>query len=352
MFKSRQIDHKNESKIFMKAWQITDQFGIDHLAQVDLPTPKLSSGEILLKMEAASLNYRDMVTVAGGYGKTVKTPLIPCSDGVGIVVECGPDTTQFQVGDHICPSFFPKWKDGPARPGGLPDGLGGAYSGTLCEYMVVAEDACVLAPDHLSPVEAASLPCAALTAWSALFELSSLKSSDCLVIQGTGGVALFALQLAKAAGAQVLITSSSDAKLEKAKALGADHTVNYLTTPQWEREVKKVWSQGADHIIELGGAQTLEQSIRATRIGGHISLIGVLSGANTKEIPLPLILMRNICIQGVTVGSRNGFARMNSFISKHKINPVIDRTFGFDEAVEAFHYLEQGQHFGKVCVAF
>ncbi|MDV7341641.1 NAD(P)-dependent alcohol dehydrogenase [Terasakiella sp. A23] len=336
----------------MKAWQIKDQFGLEHLTLSDMPTPKLNSGEILLKMEAASLNYRDMVTVAGGYGKSVKTPLIPCSDGVGVVAECGPDTNLFQVGDRICPSFFPKWKDGPARPGRLPDALGGAYSGTLCEYMAVSETACVKAPDHLSPVEAASLPCAALTAWSALFELSSLTSSDCLVIQGTGGVALFALQLAKAAGAQVLITSSSDNKLEKAKALGADYCVNYLDTPEWDREVKKIWAHGADHIIELGGAQTLEQSIRATRIGGHISLIGVLSGANTKEIPLPMILMRNICIQGVTVGSRSGFERMNSFISKHQITPVIDRTFDFDDAVDAFRYLEQGQHFGKVCVAF
>jgi len=336
----------------MKAWQIQDQFGLNQLDLVDIPAPKLKSGEVLLKMQAVSLNYRDLVTVEGGYGKTVKTPLTPCSDGVGVVVECGPDTSQFKVGDRLCPSFFPNWKEGPARPGGLPDALGGAYGGTLCEYMAVSETACVRSPDHLTAPQAASLPCAALTAWSALFELTSLRSSDCLVIQGTGGVALFALQFAKAAGASVLITSSSDEKLERAKALGADHLVNYRTQPQWDSAVKKIWPHGADHVIELGGAQTLEQSIRATRIGGHISLIGVLSGTNTNQIPLPLILMRNICIQGVTVGSRNGFDRMNKFISQHEIVPVVDQTFAFDQAKEAFRHLEKGVHFGKVCVEF
>lgn len=336
----------------MKAWQITDQFGLRNLELCDIPQPVLRSGEILLKMQAASLNYRDMVTVEGGYGKTVKTPLVPCSDGAGVVVECGANTTRFSVGDLICPSFFPNWQNGPADPSKLPDALGGAYGGTLCDYMVVKEDACVKAPAHLNAIEAATLPCAALTAWSALFELSTLKSSDCLVIQGTGGVALFALQLAKAVGASVLITSSSDEKLEKARALGADYLVNYRTHPQWDREVKKIWSQGADHIIELGGAQTLEQSIRATRIGGHISLIGVLSGANTNTIPLPLILMRNIRIQGVTVGSRTAFERLNSFLEKHQIHPVIDTSFAFEDAVEAFKYLTSGKHFGKVCVGF
>ncbi|WP_417796020.1 zinc-dependent alcohol dehydrogenase family protein [Terasakiella pusilla] len=336
----------------MKAWQIKDQFGLRHLELCDTPKPILKSGEILLKMQAASLNYRDMVTVEGGYGKTVKTPLIPCSDGAGVVEECGPNTSRFNRGDLICPSFFPNWKDGSADPGKLPDALGGAYGGTLCDYMVVSEDACVKAPAHLNAIEAATLPCAALTAWSALFELSSLKSSDCLVIQGTGGVALFALQLAKAVGATVLITSSSDEKLERARNLGADHLVNYRTHPQWDREVKKIWSQGADHIIELGGAQTLEQSIRATRIGGHISLIGVLSGANTNTIPLPLILMRNIRIQGVTVGSRTAFERMNSFLEKHQIHPVIDTTFPFEETIAAFKHLTSGKHFGKVCVEF
>ena len=336
----------------MKAWQIKDTFGLDNLQLSDIPTPKIQSGEILIKMSAVSLNYRDLVTVAGGYGKTVKTPLVPCSDGVGVVVEKADDVTGFNVGTRVSPTFFPKWYDGEANAEGLPDALGGAYDGTLSEYMVAKADACVEIPECMSNVEAASLPCAALTAWSALFEQSSLKSTDCLVIQGTGGVALFALSFAKSIGAQVLITSSSDKKLEKAKALGADHLVNYYDTPNWGHEVKKIWPQGADHIVELGGAQTIEQSIRSVRIGGHISLIGVLTGANSGNIPLPLILMRNIRIQGVTVGSKTAFERMNAFIAKQNIKPIIDKVFSFEDTVDAFNYLESGQHFGKVCIEF
>ncbi|SCA58157.1 NADPH:quinone reductase [Candidatus Terasakiella magnetica] len=336
----------------MKVWQIEKSFGLENLHQVDIPTPKLQSGQVLIKMAAASLNYRDLVTVAGAYGKTVKTPLIPCSDGVGYVVEAASDASRFSVGTRVCPIFFPDWITGPATPYVLPNALGGAYDGTLAQYMVVDEKNCVMAPDHLSDIEAASLPCAALTAWSALFEQAALNSSDCVVIQGTGGVALYALLFAKAVGAQVLITSSSDKKLKRAKEMGADYAVNYYDSPSWLSEVKKIWPEGADHIVELGGAQTLEQSIRAVRIGGHISLIGVLTGTNTSSIPLPLILMRNIRIQGVTVGSRSAFERMNDFITEHKLQPIIDRSFNFDEVPSAFKYLESGQHFGKVCIEF
>jgi NADPH:quinone reductase-like Zn-dependent oxidoreductase len=334
----------------MKAWRVNESFGIEHLSLNDLATPSPKAGEVLLKMSAASLNYRDLVTVAGGYGKTVKTPLIPCSDGVGIVVETGSEAKEFAIGARLSPTFFPKWKNGPANASVLPEGLGGAYDGTLCEYMVVREDACVSVPEHLSDVEAASLPCAALTAWSALFEQNSFSSADRLVIQGTGGVALFALLFAKAVGAQVLITSSSNEKLERAKKLGADHTVNYYEMPHWSNEVKKIWGDGADHVIELGGAQTLEQSIRSVRIGGHISLIGVLSGTNSTSIPLPLILMRNVRIQGVTVGSKAAFERMNTFISKYQIKPIIDQVFAFEDVPKAFKYLGSGKHFGKVCL--
>jgi len=336
----------------MKAWQIDKDFGLDNLHFVDMPEPELRTGQVLIKMSAASLNYRDLVTVAGAYGKTVKTPLIPCSDGVGQVVKTGDTVQGVTVGDRVSPIFFPDWKDGPATPSVIPQALGGAFDGTLREYMVVDENACVRTPDHLSDAQAASLPCAAVTAWSALFEQAEIATGSRLVIQGTGGVALFALLFAKAAGAEVLITSSSDEKLARAKELGADYTVNYYDYPTWRQEVKKVWPDGADHIIELGGAQTLEQSIRATRIGGHISLIGVLTGPNTSSIPLPMILMRNIRIQGVTVGSKGAFERMNAFIDQHKIVPVIDKTFSFTEVPSAFKHLESGQHFGKVCIEF
>jgi len=336
----------------MKAWQIEKSFGLENLQLIDTPSPKLKDGQILIKMTAASLNYRDLVTVAGAYGKTVKTPLTPCSDGVGHVVETGPATHTFKAGDRISPIFFPDWHDGPATPEVIPQALGGAFDGTLSEYMVVDEKSCVGVPDYLSDSEAASLPCAALTAWNALFEQATTNSSDCVVVQGTGGVALFALLFAKAAGAQVLITSSSNDKLDRAKELGADHCVNYYDNPNWLQEVKKIWPEGADHVIELGGAQTLEQSIRATRIGGHISLIGVLTGPNTSSIPLPMILMRNIRIQGVTVGSRAAFERMNTFMEKHNIKPVVDKIFPFREVPSAFKHLESGQHFGKVCIEF
>ncbi len=336
----------------MKAWQITDEFGIENLELNDIPTPKLKSGEVLLKMTAASLNYRDLVTVSGGYGRTVSPPLIPCSDGVGQVVDRAEDANRYPIGSRLSPCFFPAWTDGPASPEGMPDALGGAFDGTLADYMVVHEEACVEAPASLTNVEVATLPCAALTAWSALFEHSTIQPGNTLVIQGTGGVALFALQLAKAAGAEVLITSSSDEKLETAQKMGADHLVNYRTTPDWSKAVKTIWPNGADHIIELGGAETLEQSIRATRIGGHISLIGVLSGTNCGNIPLPLILMRNICIQGITVGSREAFKRMNQFIDQHQIKPVVDKVFSFDEAPAAFHHLQEAKHFGKICVEF
>lgn len=336
----------------MKAWQITDTFGLEHLTCHDIPTPKAGKGELLIQMTAASLNYRDLVTVNGGYGKTVKPPLIPCSDGVGLIVECGPSSLKFNTGDRVCPIFFPNWQSGPAKPGNLPDALGGAFDGTLCEYMVASETACVLAPSNLNNEEAATLPCAGLTAWAALFEHTTLGKGDKLAIQGTGGVALFALAFAKAVGAEVIITSSSDQKLEKAKELGADHCINYSRTPDWAAEVKKIWPDGADHILELGGAKTLQQSIRAVRIGGQISLIGVLSGAVCPDIPLPLILMRNVRLQGVTVGSRDAFQRMNDFISKQNIKPIIDRSFAFNDVPKAFSHLKGATHFGKICVTF
>ena len=218
--------------------------------------------------------------------------------------------------------------------------------------MVVGEDACVKAPSTLNAIEAATLPCAGLTAWSALFEHTPLKAGDKLLIQGTGGVALFALAFGKAIRAEVLITSSSDTKLKRASELGADHLVNYNKTPDWDKEAKKIWPDGADHVIELGGAETLNQSIRSVRIGGQVSLIGVLSGAVSSDIPLPLILMRNVCVQGITVGSRAGFERMNDFIEKNAIKPVIDKVFSFDEVPDAFQHLKEAGHFGKFCVEF
>lgn len=333
----------------MKAWVIKSEFGLDRLSLEKQEIPEVGVGQLLIKLQASSLNYRDIITVEGGYGKTVQAPLIPCSDGVGVVVKQG-EATYLAEGTRVMPIFFPKWLSGEASPDVMPDALGGRYDGTLSEYMLVKDDSCVVPPEHLTDVEAASLPCAALTAWSALFEHHQIKKNDKLIIQGTGGVALFALQFAKAIGANVLITSSSNEKLARAKSLGADYGINYLEEPQWSKAVKQVWSDGADHVIELGGAATLEQSIRSVRIGGGISLIGVLSGTNTEKLSLPLILMRNIRIQGVTVGSKAAFERMNAFISTNKLQPVIDRVFNFSEAPEAFRYLKAAQHFGKVCI--
>jgi NADPH:quinone reductase-like Zn-dependent oxidoreductase len=300
-------------------------------------------------MKAASLNYRDYLMVQGVYNSKQPLPLIPVSDGVGEIVAVGNQVRRVAIGDRVNPTFGQGWISGLVSNEFRHITLGGPLDGTLSEYMVLDADGVVKVPDTLTDGEAATLPCAALTAWSALIEQGNLRPGQTLVIQGTGGVALFALQFAKLIGAHVIITSKSDEKLERCKAMGADHGINYKTTPEWGNAVRKLTSGGADHVLELGGAATLQQSIRAVRPSGTISLIGVLGGP-VAEVLLPLVVMQNLRLQGVTVGSRNMHENMIRAVGQNQIKPVIDSIFPLDQTREAFEYMGAGQHFGKICI--
>ena len=335
----------------MRVFQIQDDWGFDHLQLATRPDPKPGPSQVLLKMKAASLNYRDLVVPNRGYGSfTGNLPLIPISDGVGEVVELGAGVTRVKVGDRVCPCFNQGWIAGEPDLERMTQTLGGPIDGTMADYMCLSEQGVVKAPAHLSDEEAATLPCAALTAWSALVTYERLAPGARVLVQGTGGVALFALQFAKLLGAHVTVISSSDEKLARAKALGADAGVNYKTTPEWYKPARELTGgRGFDHIVELGGEKTLPQSLRAIRPGGTISMIGVLSGSSLAA-PLGHVVTRQVRLQGITVGHRDGFEAMMRAIEQHRLRPVIDRVFRFEELKEALAYLKSGAHFGKICI--
>jgi len=336
----------------MEVWELRDAFGPEHLKQGERAEPVVGSNEVLLAMRAASLNYRDTLMIRGGYGPRITVPLIPVSDGVGEVVAVGEGVSRVGVGDRVAPTFFQSWIGGDAEPEKFTAQLGGSVDGVLTRFMCVNEQGVSRVPDHLSDEEAACLPCAGLTAWSAVITQGRVGPGDTVLVQGTGGVALFALQFAKMAGARVILTSSRDDKLARGRQLGADEVINYRTTPDWDRVVKELTGgEGCEHVVELGGAGTLERSVRAARLGGMVSLIGVLSGAKA-ETPLPLVVMRNLRLQGVTVGSRDGFDAMCRAMVQHQLRPVVDRVFDFDDVPVAFAHLESGHHMGKVCIRF
>ena len=337
----------------MKVFQIQDNWSIDNLKLTDRPKPEPGPGQVLLQMMAASLNYRDLVVPQRGYGALTGTlPLIPISDGVGQVVATGDGVSRVEVGDRVCPLMIQKWISGPPTSKRIYSTLGGPLDGVMSEFMLINEQSAVKVPPHLSDEEAATLPCAALTAWSAAITEGRLKAGDRVLVQGTGGVALFALQFAKLQGAQVIITSSSDEKLQRAINLGADDGINYLTTSDWGQAVKQITAnEGVELVIDLGGQQTLPESLRAVRTGGTICLIGILSGLNIG-ISLGSIVTRKLRLQGITVGNRDGMEQMMRAISQHALKPVIDRTFAFEELRSALDYLAGGVHFGKVCIRF
>ncbi|MCL4146532.1 UNVERIFIED_CONTAM: hypothetical protein GTU68_011024 [Idotea baltica] len=306
-------------------------------------------------MKAWSLNYRDLAMPSGGYPGNSKVsnnpPLIPLSDGAGEIVELGTGVSQFAVGDRVAGSFFQNWAEGPINKDAMASGLGGAIDGVLAEEVVLSEKGIVKIPTDYSFAQAACLPCAAVTAFEALTVANTTKGDSVLTL-GTGGVSLFVVQLAKALGANVFLTSSSDIKLHKAASLGADELINYNKTPDWDQEViKRNNSSGVDHVIELGGAGTFSRSLNAAKVGGHISLIGVLTG-DQVELPSPMpILFKRLCVQGIYVGPRSRFESLVTFIEKHEIYPVIDdKQFSFTQAQEAFRYLKSGAHFGKVVI--
>jgi NADPH:quinone reductase-like Zn-dependent oxidoreductase len=333
----------------MKVYEIRDRFGLDALKLVERPQPQPGPNEVLLKVRAVSLNYRDLLVVKGLYNPKMPLPRVPVSDAVGEVVGVGAGVTRVKHGERVAGLFMQKWLCGPVTDAAARSALGGAIDGLLAEYVVLHEDGVTPVPEHLTEEEAATLPCAALTAWNALFEEGRVKPGDSVLVQGTGGVSLFALQFARLAGARVIATSSSDAKLGRAKGLGASDGVNYKTTPEWGDAVRKLTDgAGVDQVVEVGGAGTLPQSLRAVRTGGTISLIGVLSGAGQVN-PTP-VLMKNVRVQGIFVGSRAMFEAMNRAVALHKLRPVVDRVFPFAEAVEALRYMESGAHFGKIVI--
>lgn len=316
------------------------------------PDPLPGPGEIRLSMRASALNYRDLLVPLRGYGsRQRKLPLVLLGDGAGVVDMIGDGVTRFAVGDRVCPLAYPTWVCGEPTAERLGASLGCEVDGTMADYMVVSEACAVRVPDHLSDIEAATLPCAAVTAWRALVTEGRVKAGDKVLIQGTGGVSLFALQFAKALGAYVIVTSSSDEKLERAQGMGADACINYRTVAEWGRRAREIaGGDGVDHIVEVGGQQTLPQSLRAIRVGGTISMIGVLSGG-VMDTRLGPIVTRHIRMQGITVGSRDDFEAMARAIALHGLRPAIDRVFPFEELRAALDYLARGQHFGKICIA-
>jgi len=330
----------------MKAFEIQNSFGLDALNLIERPDPSPGYGQVLIKLRVVSLNFRDLMVVRGLYNPNIPLPLIPFSDGVGEVVAVGKGVTRVKVGDRVAGIFFQKWLSGKLTEEKTRSALGGAIDGLLAEYAVLHEDGVVSVPEHLTDVEAATLPCAGVTAWNALS--GNVKAGDTVLIQGTGGVSLFALQFAQVLGAKVIATSSSDKKLERLQSLGVTETINYKQTPDWGKKAYEI-TGGVDHVVEVGGAGTLNESLKAVSYGGKISLIGVLTGGK-GEISTGAILMKNVRVQGIYVGSREMFEDMNKAIAWHKIRPICDRVFPLESAREALKYMETGAHFGKICI--
>lgn len=335
----------------MKQWEIREQFGLDNLRMTEADEPSPGQGEIKIRLRAMSLNYRDLVVVQGAYGKALKPPVIPGSDGAGEVVEVGLGVSRFKVGDRVCPIFFPDWIEGEPSEAVLrmDRALGASRNGMFCEFAVVNEKSAVKVPQYLSFEEAAAIPCAGVTAWNTLTYGRSVKSGETVLVQGTGGVSIWALQLAKMLGAKVIITSSSDEKLERAKGLGADATINYATNPEWHQEVRKLVPSGVDRVIEVGGADTLPKSIKAVRGGGVISSVGVLSGVKAS-LELGLVVMRFVRLEGVTVGSREHFEALLAAMEPSQMKPVIGNVLSFGEVPMAFDQVKRGGTFGKLCI--
>lgn len=310
----------------------------------------LQPDECLVAVRAVSLNYRDLINWRNLAGRNVDG-IVPASDGAGEIVAVGSAVTEFQVGDRVSPNFFPTWESGKFDLAYHQADLGGNLNGLLRDFAVFSEKSLVKIPKGWSYAQAATLPCAALTAWVALVRRGGLQAGQSVCNLGTGGVSIFALQFAKLMGAKVAVTSSSDAKLLKAQSLGADYTVNYRTNPDWS---KAIWGwtnrQGVDHVIEVGGPGSLEQSMKVVSAEGHIALIGVLTGFGPPTTSLFPLVARNVRLNGIYVGSREDFKTMVRFIDQHPLAPQIDKMFPFEEAPDAFEYLESAAHFGKVVI--
>jgi NADPH:quinone reductase-like Zn-dependent oxidoreductase len=324
------------------------------LAMKTVPRPAPAAGQVLVRVRAASLNQRDLLVMRGQYGAGGAGDMnghVPLSDGAGEVVAVGSGTRRFKVGDRVAGIFFMRWIDGPraedvaasARGGGNVDGM-------LSEMVVAHEDSLVRIPDHLTFEEAATLPCAGVTAYRALFVEGMLTRGQFVLLEGTGGVSMFGLQFAAAAGARPIITSSSDDKLQRARQLGAAGTVNYRTNENWQREVRTLTGNaGVSHVLEVGGRDTLPKALEALAFEGHIALIGGLSGF-ASSVPIGQLMGLGASATGIYVGSRTDFEAMNRFIAQHKIRPVVDRVFPFEDAAKAYDFMDNGSYFGKIVI--
>jgi len=336
----------------MRAYQILPGEGIDGLQCVDFPDRELGTGEVRVRVHAVSLNHRDLMVAGGNYLVTVDDPIIPCSDGAGEVVATGAGVTRVQPGDRVVASFFPYWHDGPTGPDKTRHALGGDIDGMLAEDVVLDEDALVPIPAGMSYIDAATLPCAGVTAWNAIFEsANAIRPGDTVLLLGTGGVSILGLQLAKAAGLDTIITSSSDIKLQRAKDLGARHVINYRTTPEWQEEVlRATGGTGAHVVLEVGGQGTVNRSIASAAMGGTVAIIGSVSGAGGDVNPATLMASAKRLV-GIFVGSRAMLEKVVRFADISGLQPVVDRVFTFDQAREAYRHMASGSHFGKVVIA-
>jgi len=333
----------------MKAFEI-QAYGLDHVKQAERPQPAPGPGQVVVKVKAASLNYRDLLTVMGAYGGAYKLPLVPCSDGAGEVAAVGPGVTKVKPGDRVAGLFFQKWLAGPPTREGLSSAVGGPIDGWLQEYCLLSEEGVIKLPDYLSLEEGATLPCAALTAWRALVVEGNLKAGQRVLVQGTGGVSIFALQFAKMHGAEVIATSSSEEKISRLRALGADHLINYRSHEAWGDLVREITGgEGVDHVVEVGGANTLKESLKSVAIGGHISIVGLLSGP-IQQAGLTQLIGLNARVHGISVGSREHFSAMLKAMDLAKMAPVIGQSFDFADSILAFQEMQAGRHFGKIVI--
>ncbi len=333
----------------MQAFQLLAQTGPAALQRIDLPEPTPGPGQVVVRVRATSLNYRDQMVADGRYGR-VPLPLVPLSDGAGEIAALGAGVSRWQVGDRVAGTFFQGWATGSFQRSALATALGGALPGMLAEYVTLHEGGVVTIPDHLDFIQAATLPCAGLTAWHALVVAGNISAADTVLLLGTGGVSLFALQIAKMHGARAIILSRSDDKLTQAKALGADDTINYQRVPDWEKEVYRLTGKaGVDQVVEVGGAGTLKRSLRCLATGGQIHLVGGVSGFS-GEVPLLDIINKMAILRGIYVGSTEMFTAMNHAFGRHRLKPVVDRVFDFANAAAAYKYQLSGAHFGKVVI--
>jgi NADPH:quinone reductase-like Zn-dependent oxidoreductase len=332
----------------MRAYEIVSDGGVDALALNSRPTPEPGPGEILLQMRASAINYRDLSTIEEPTARGIAYPRIPNSDGAGEVIAVGAGVSRFAPGDRVAGCFFQNWNDGQISAAAMASALGGGIDGVLAEEVVLNEQGAVRLPGHMSFAEGATLPCAGLTAWNCLIEQGGLTAGKTALFLGTGGVSIFGLQIAKMIGARAIITSSSDAKLARAAELGADDLINYRETPDWQAKVLELTDgAGVDVTIETGGGGTLEKTIEATRVGGTISLIGVLTGGTINPSS---VMRKSIRLQGVYVGNRRMFDEMNAAFALNQIRPVIDQVFDFEDARTAYHVMRAATHFGKLVV--